>query len=249
MTYTEYAPKPKLKEWVKQYWWFENDSEKSLHYTILPDGCFDLILTLQNGEHQELALTGIWTRQVEVTIQPGQQLFGIRFQPQAAEVLFRKSIAVLCDSEALLSPDFWECHTWTFDNLPELVSRLDQLLTAKLQQGKQPDPRFIQLFRLLESTHGILQVDAYAAQVSLTGRQINRYFNSRFGISLKTYCKILKVRAAYDRIEKGELHPEEPYFDQSHFIKDVRQLTGMNPKALHENENDRFLQLTTRQRR
>ncbi|WP_435523659.1 hypothetical protein [Chryseobacterium indoltheticum] len=30
--------------------------------------------------------------------------------------------------------------------------------------------------------------------------------------------------------------------DQSHFIKEIKQLSGVSPKELHKSENDRFLQ-------
>ena len=45
--------------------------------------------------------------------------------------------------------------------------------------------------------------------------------------------------------KKGQLYPEQKYFDQSHFIKDLKKYTGNNPTELFENKNDRFLQLTT----
>lgn len=38
---------------------------------------------------------------------------------------------------------------------------------------------------------------------------------------------------------------EQNYFDQSHFIKDLKKHTGNNPTELFENKSDRFLQLAT----
>jgi AraC-like DNA-binding protein len=39
--------------------------------------------------------------------------------------------------------------------------------------------------------------------------------------------------------------PQEDYFDQAHFIKEIKKYTGTTPKELHKNENVRFLQLST----
>lgn len=87
--------------------------------------------------------------------------------------------------------------------------------------------------------------ELYSKQVFWTSRQINRYFKDRFGIPLKSYCKILKCFASFNHIKKGQLYPEQNYFDQSHFIKDLKKHTGNNPTELFENKNDRFLQLAT----
>ena len=114
-----------------------------------------------------------------------------------------------------------------------------------LGSQKGIDSRKQNLFNLLYQTNGEQTVEEYSQQVFWTSRQINRYFNDRFGISLKSYCKILKCFASFKHIRKGQLYPQQNYFDQSHFIKDLKKLTGHNPTALFENKNDRFLQLAT----
>ena len=74
-------------------------------------------------------------------------------------------------------------------------------------------------------------------------RQINQYFNHQFGISLKTYCNILRFQASLSHIKEGKLFPQLNYYDQSHFIKEIKKLSGALPKDLFKNKNSRFLQL------
>ena len=114
-----------------------------------------------------------------------------------------------------------------------------------LGSQKGIDSRKQNLFNLLYQTNGEQTVEQYSQQVFWTSRQINRYFKDRFGIPLKSYCKILKCFASFRHIKKGQLYPEHNYFDQSHFIKEMKKHTGNNPTELFENKNDRFLQLTT----
>ena len=45
-------------------------------------------------------------------------------------------------------------------------------------------------------------------------------------------------------ISKGLLYPQKDFFDQAHFIKEVKKYTGTTPKELYKNKNDRFLQLS-----
>jgi AraC-like DNA-binding protein len=88
-------------------------------------------------------------------------------------------------------------------------------------------------------------VSELAGQIGWSSRQINRWFNSQFGLSLKTFANILKCHAAYRHIAQGQFQPDKSYYDQAHFIKEVKRYTGTTPKELHKNKNDRFLQLTT----
>ncbi|MGE8425120.1 MAG: AraC family transcriptional regulator, partial [Sphingobacterium siyangense] len=73
----------------------------------------------------------------------------------------------------------------------------------------------------------------------------NRYFNQQFGLSLKSYCNILRFRSSLDHIAKGKLFPEEHFFDQTHFIKEIKKFSGVVPKELLKNKNDRFILLSS----
>lgn len=157
----------------------------------------------------------------------------------------QQSISSFCDSEEIKESSFWELDTTSFEDLESVTEKLNKRMLSILNSEKEVDVRKQRLFSLLYKTNGEQTVEDYSKQVFWASRQINRYFKSRFGISLKTYCKILKCYASYKHIKKGQFYPEYNYFDQSHFIKDLKKVTGNNPTELFENKNDRFLQLTT----
>ncbi len=70
------------------------------------------------------------------------------------------------------------------------------------------DIRKRKLFELIYSSKGSISVKELSEKVFWTSRQINRYFNQRFGISLKAYCNILRFRESLHHIKEGELFPE-----------------------------------------
>ncbi len=74
--------------------------------------------------------------------------------------------------------------------------------------------------------------------------QINRYFNQQFGISLKTYCNILRFGASFKHISEGKLFPEQNLADQNHFIKEIKKFAGVTPKVLSKNKDDRFVNIS-----
>ena len=245
MIYKEFQPDKLLTDFVKNYWWFDNSTTQKLDFTILPDGCFDLIISFDNYQQVEISLTGLWTKQVEVSIEPNRQLFGIRFKLLAVDYILEQSISAFCDSEQIMENDFWQLDKTSFMDFESVTEKLNNIMLSILGSQKGIDSRKQKLFNLLYQTNGEQTVEQYSHQVFWTNRQINRYFKDRFGIPLKSYCKILKCFASFKHIKKGQLYPEQNYFDQSHFIIDLKKHTGNNPTELFENKNDRFLQLTT----
>ena len=245
MIYKEFQPDKLLTHFVKNYWWFDNSTTHQLDFTILPDGCFDLIVSFNNYQQQEISLTGLWTKQVEVSIEPNRQLFGIRFKLLAVDYILQQTISSFSDSEQIKESEFWQIDKTSFRDLESATEKLNKIMLSILGSQKGIDSRKQSLFNLLYQTNGEQTVEQYSQQVFWTSRQINRYFKNRFGIPLKSYCKILKCFASFKHIKKGQLFPEQNYFDQSHFIKDLKKHTGNNPTELFENKNDRFLQFTT----
>ena len=59
MIYKEFPPDELLNDFVKNYWWFDNSAIHPLDFTILPDGCFDLIISFNNYKQEEISLTGL----------------------------------------------------------------------------------------------------------------------------------------------------------------------------------------------
>ncbi|MCH5686581.1 AraC family transcriptional regulator [Niabella sp. W65] len=94
------------------------------------------------------------------------------------------------------------------------------------------------------STKGDISVKALSEKVYWSSRQINRYFNDRFGLSVKNYCSILRFRASFEHIKEGKLFPQQNFADQSHFIREVKKRSGVSPKELKRNQNGRFIQFS-----
>src|SRR5699024_3960849 len=132
------------------------------------------------------------------------------------------------------------------DNFQHWKEELALQFISSIKSGKVIDERKLRLFKLLFQTNGSLTIQDIANQTFWTSRQINRYFNTKFGLSLKEYSNILKCKQSFDDIKKGELFPQQHYSDQPHFIREIRKHTGTTPKVLSKNENDRFIQFSTR---
>jgi AraC-like DNA-binding protein len=244
MNYYQQAPNEILKPYIRCFWWLDNDSSENLDYTILPDGFFDIIVRFDNYEYQSTELTGLWTKEVEVVIPPNHQLFGIQFKLPAVEYVFCESIAPLLNSEKKIPNAFWNLNSFDFFEKLDTIDTLSSIISKEVNKENNLDNRKLNLFSLLSKTKGNHSVSYFADNVFWSSRQINRYFNKMFGLSLKSYCNILRCSASFKDIKKGDLLSNQNYYDRSHFNKEIKKYTNHAPKNLSNNENDRFLQIS-----
>jgi AraC-like DNA-binding protein len=243
--YLQIIPESPLSDYVKCFWKFENLSNNEYLSTILPDGCCDILIILKHNKPEKISLTGVWTKPVDVLNLPGISIIGIRFKPPGIEYIVQQNVSEILNNERILGSDFWSSDKHDLLDFKEFTNYLTIKMNSILGSGKGVDQRKINLFRLIYQSNGAISVEDLADKVIWSRRQMNRYFNEKFGISLKAYCNIIKVYESFKDIKKGKLYPELNYYDQSHFIKEIKKHTGTNPKNLKNNKNDRFLQLST----
>ena len=239
--YEEFDSDKSIVHFVKRFWKLSNPTADTQYYTILPDGYFDLIVTILNNKLNNITLYGIWTKQFEVTIPANTIVLGITFNPIATECILKQSVADILNMSKILETTFWNIDKLPFNDFTNFVIQLSN----KLSITNKIENRKVQTFNLLFNSFGSITVEELSSKVSWSSRQINRYFKEWFGLSLKTYANILRCSASYTSIREGEISPSLNYYDQSHFIKEIKKYTGFNPKELHKNKNDRFLQFFT----
>lgn len=244
MNYQEKHTKGFISNFIKSFWEFET-CEKECDYEILPDGFFDLIFEIKNGQITQVSLTGVWTKQIQISIPKNTRLIGVRFKLISAEYVFKQSIKELKNTKTELPLNLFGFKDFDFYNFEKFTDSLTEKLQYGLKNIKEIDKRKFELFKILCELKGEISVQELSERIFWSNRQINRYFNSRFGFSLKTFCNILKCHSSLKHIANGRLFPENYYYDQAHFIKQVKQITGSTPTNLYLNKNDRFLQLTT----
>jgi AraC-like DNA-binding protein len=243
MKYEEIKTDGYLSNFVKCFWNSETLTKSSEH-TILPDGYFDLIVEIKNKKISSIKLTGIWTVPIDIKTEIQTEVFAVRFKPLAIELLENINLKALLNSSINLSTDFIGIDNLAFDNLKDFCKHIENYLQNRIEKTNPINDLKIRLFNEIFKRE-VFNVQELSEKVFWTSRQINRYFNCNFGLSLKEYLKILRCNQTYKAISNNRLTLQSNYFDQSHFIKEIRKYTGVTPKELKKNENDRFLQLST----
>ena len=242
-TYRHFDACPQLSEYVHSFWMHSNPSNEIEKFTFAPDGFFKIIIFFQNDKIIRYFKTGILTQPEKIQLPPNIIAVGCRFKILAPEYLFNQSIAHLVNQEELLDLDYLNAKNFDITNLDKLIVQWEKELIKSIN-NKKPNKNKLRLSRLLYNNKGKLSVAQVLEQLVLEQKQINRYFKKYIGFSLKTYMNIQRAHSAYFDIKQGKLAPtQDTYYDQSHFIKEIKKHTGATPKEVFQNQNETFKQI------
>ncbi|MFI2744065.1 DUF6597 domain-containing transcriptional factor [Zhouia sp. PK063] len=238
---TYHKPDIDIKDFVSTYWTIENSTDKN-NITLIPDAFFELVLSKDSGKDFEIWLVGLGTTFENNKEMPITKMFGISFKLIASEYIFGQPIADIENAAKKLPANFWDFSESDLKDTSKLIEKANKKIKQLIP--KEIDIRKKRLFELLYQSKGAISVNEIAEKSFWSSRQINRYFNQQFGISLKAYCNFLRFRSSYEHLKEGKLFPEQNFSDQAHFIREVKKLSGVSPKELSKNENDRFIQFS-----
>jgi len=237
--YKSIKPEPSLADFVESVWMLENTADTAHEIVVLPNGRFDIIFLQMPNELYHVAQMGLETEPEKTSLLPKAVLFAISFKLLAIEYLLDMKTASLLNTAHLLPTDFWEITESDLSDFESFYQKVSAKMLSMIKPGI--DSRKQKLFELIYSSKGTLSVKELSEKVFWSSRQINRYFTEHFGISLKAYCNILRFEESLPYIKAGKLFPELNFTDQNHFIKEVKKFSGVVPKELFKNKNDRFL--------
>jgi len=242
LQYKLIQPDKSIADFVENFWFLHNTSNSNKEVIVVPNGRIDLSLFKAGAEPFRLFLMGLETQADQAIITPQTRVFVVSFKLLATEYIFHETVSDVVDRGKILPDGFWNLNVDDLNDFDAFVKKVTQKIQSLLP--KEVDERKRKLFELIYESNGTVPVKELSEKVFWSARQINRYFNQQFGVSLKTFCRILRFRASFQHIKEGKLFPQQNFSDQSHFIKEIKKLSGVSPKELYKNTNDRFIQFS-----
>ncbi len=240
--YKKILPDKSIADFVECFWLVDNTTGIEKDVVVLPDANFDLVISIDEGEPFRIFLLGLSTFYDKRKIEVNAKMFFISFKLLAVEYLFHNPISNILNEVLQLPDNFWDFKESDLNDFEifsiKATDTIKQLIPAGIDSRKQ------KLFELIYASNGEMTIKELSEKSFWTSRQINRYFNRYFGISLKAYCSILRFRVSIGHIKNGQLFPQLNFSDQAHFSREVKKLSGVNPRELYRNENDRFIQVS-----
>ncbi|MCK0110508.1 AraC family transcriptional regulator [Flavobacteriaceae bacterium S0825] len=241
-TYQEIQPKTELKDFVHSFWMHQNNSDSVEKITIVPDSYFKIVMLIKNQKIIAYFITGLWLDEKEFSFAPNTFSVGVRLKILAPEFLLNREVASILQKTYQLDLGYLNIDKFDLSSFEIIVEQWQKELLS-IKPKKEIQGNKLRLSQLLDKMDGNISAIEVSNQIYWTNRQINRYLNRYLGVSLKKYLNIQKCYQSYIQIRNGEFYPENGFFDQPHFIREIKKHTGETPKSLHEQQNDRFIQL------
>ncbi|MCX6315694.1 MAG: helix-turn-helix transcriptional regulator [Bacteroidetes bacterium] len=249
--YQTIAPPPTLAHYVRFGWTLESDSPYTHH--SLADGCAELIFHYQ-GIFDEMrgditkeksvvsGLQGPACSHRQFSITSGFGMIGLYLYPFAINQLFGISAAALANQLPALSDllgnegKILEERIITAQNNNERFAILFTYLENRLRKSESLFSHVYNAVTAIIQAGGEWNIQDLSSQYCLSTRQFERKFRDCAGFTPKRYARIIRFQKAASGYGTSfrsltELAHYCGYYDQSHFIHDFREFSGLHPKA------------------
>ena len=251
--YTEHNIHPQLSEFIECIWFSEHLEDQQ--YKIIPDHTIELIFTsspilrTRNGEKcclkVESHLAGLKTLAQHIEVKKGK-LVGVRFKPESfyhfikadAKYLLNQSIdldllfgkGINCLEKKVLELLEYDRHKH------EVVSTIEQHLLKSLYKAEQ-EHKVEEIVKRIHRGNGNIMVSKIALELGCSVKTLERKFTQKIGLAPKAYNRLYRFHQsvlAMDRnTEKlSNIAYDAGYYDQMHFVKEVKKYAAMTPKEL-----------------
>jgi len=247
-------PCVELQPYVAYIW--EVKGQPVLAYEqIVPSGFVELMFNLGSelyladpiSRHKQARWTGSFINGVNsqsILLKMGQDvhLVGVRLKPEGAFALcgnpmFELSNQVVAADDLLASLSPLHEHLLHLPNYTDRKQALEKAL-FKLIRPYSHFSKLQAVFQSLNQSKSLsdTRLKALAEQVSLSPKSLWRHFEFYVGLPPQTMKKIIRLNQALKLIHRPEqlsfteIAHHCSYADQSHLIRDFKQLTGLSPK-------------------
>ncbi len=254
MWYREIEPGRLLAPYVRCFWALETDRAAASIERIVPDGRPEIAVHYRDRFDKWSPQAGVWEKQPRtlfigqaresVLLRSGLRsgIVGIRFQYAGAGHFLRISmgettnqILDLNDVSIGLTKELEE-RVVLARALPERIRIVREFLEKKLLD-REPDSLVNHAVRMITDRQGQVILKNILEDLQISERQFERRFVDRIGVGPKGFARIIRFQNALrtiqstPRINLTEAAMSFGYFDQAHFIKEFKQLSGLTPTS------------------
>ncbi|WZL80629.1 helix-turn-helix domain-containing protein [Vallitaleaceae bacterium 9-2] len=262
MNYQTFKPHPDLESLVNIYWTLEVPREDNAKkQRIIPDGCIEMAFILgedikrYTSEHDYILQPRAMVLGQTINpfyIQPVGYVdtFSVSFYPYGFANFISEPLQHLANKETPLHHVFEEFIAKELEqniihahSTKERIAIIEKFLFDKLNDEVTIHSIVKNTIDTLLSTKGNAKINKILQQDLYKQRQLERKFLEQIGISPKQLAKVIRLQSALKLLLNADAQSltsiayKSEYYDQSHFIKDFKEFTGISPKEFLGNEH------------
>lgn len=115
-------------------------------------------------------------------------------------------------------------------------------LIRRLERAQSSDALVRESLHLIDANTGAVSVSHLLEKLNISERQFEKRFSQTVGLSPQFYIRVRRFNEALRRMRRFEtltdLAHSLNFYDQSHFIRDIKAFSGITPKNLAQKLND-----------
>ena len=254
MRFQYLKPTGLLSQYVRHYWLLESEvADGEVCERVIPTGNIELMFHYKkpfqvknavNPFHQPRSLiTGISDSYSDVSTCGESGVIAVTFFPHGASNFFRFPLSEIENTHVALSDIFnqeikeVEEQICTADSFGKRVDIIGHFLMSRFNPIDNRDLSMIQQgVKLINRSRGQISASALSDELFLTGKSLERKFSALLGKTPKQFIRIVRFQGVIQDLSNlGGRHLtglayDNGYFDQSHFVKDFKILSGYTPK-------------------
>lgn len=243
MNYGLYPAPPHLRGLVRYFWNFEyklGDPLPPVHQAMA-DGCPEIIFHYNGGfvENKNFKSYLRAPRSGSKVLTLGEQmgLFAIRLYPHAIRQLLGIPNSELVNGSFELTHIFGNKYSYVNEQMLEASTMEQRIKVAgdflSALWHASPKDAIFECIRLMLQNEGNVDLDELRDLTGLSVKQFERRFKSVAGFPPKYYSRITRFQGTKRKYASGkfktlsELSHACDYYDQSHFIREFKEFSGM----------------------
>lgn len=263
-----YLPRPDIRDYVRAYYYFSTDTAtiqpicaEMGNIRVVLSGCGTLHTPRAIGQKVDSAfLLGPTMGAYFMEAEAGTRVFGVGIRPRGWLAMCGISAEEAKDEVIDLTAFAGSMARSTIDelrnagSLAEMAAAADRFFVRRIDRSASYKPSYYSepLGRWLLDPRE-LSVDTLVDMMDVSRRQTDRVAKLWFGASPKYLQRKYRALRAADRIRAGagdwRAAAGEPYYDQSHFIKEFKTFVGVTPRQFISNEARLITEIQSQRRK
>jgi AraC-like DNA-binding protein len=260
MLFRSYVPRAPLREFVEDFWLYEDYAGEHAWERILPSGTFEMVFNLREDAlriygHSDphkcrrfagAVISGPYAGSFVSDAAEEAAILGVHFKPGGAFAVLGLPAREFTNLHVDLRTIWGPAATTLRERLCALsrpLARFQLLEHALLQRLSELPHRHTGVrvgLDVLTRTHGRAKVYEIANAVGLTPRRYNKVFTAEVGLTPKLFGRVQRFQHVValsrnpTKVEWAQLALECGYFDQSHLIHEFVEFSGVTPAEFQQ---------------